>query len=152
VRGFRLKYLLAKLTQHIDLAAYGATGARAELAHYMDGGNDIEHTLPDTPSAQGLLEFGEEMADDNELIQRLGNLMLVERSVNRSLGNKAYSAKIAIYPSSQFLLVRCQAEHQIVGVNDQITKTMKGLPAYPHWNRGAVQQRQEQLTSLACGV
>jgi len=151
MRGFRLKYLLAKLTQQIDLQAYGATGPRSDLSHYMDGGNDIEHILPDAPSTEALQEFGESAAD-GELIQRLGNLMLVEKAVNRSLGNKPYSQKVGAYPGSQFLLVRCQAAHQTVGVNDQITKTMKKLPTYPKWNRAAVGERQQNLASLAYEV
>jgi hypothetical protein len=110
MRGFRLKYLLAKITQYVDVDAYGATGARADLSHYTDGGNDIEHIFPDTPSSEALREFGEVSAD-GELIQRLGNLLLVEKSVNRALGNKPYSEKLEAYRSSQFLLVRCQAAH-----------------------------------------
>jgi tetratricopeptide (TPR) repeat protein len=150
-RAFRIKYLLAKLTQHVDLEAYGGTGARVDLAHYTDGGNDIEHILPDTPSSEALQEFGED-GPDNELIQRLGNLMLIEKSVNRALGNKRYSAKIGVYPSSQFLLVRCQSEYPKVGVNDQITKTMNSLETFPRWDRKALQRRQLRLASIALNV
>jgi hypothetical protein len=148
MRAFRLRYLLAKLTQHVDLDAYGASGARTDLSHYMAGGNDIEHILPDSPSAEAFDEFGE-VSIDQELIQRLGNLMLVEKSVNRSFKNKPYSVKITVYPSSQFLLARCQAAHQTVGVNDQITRAMKKLPTYPKWNRKAVDDRQNHLAMLA---
>jgi hypothetical protein len=55
----------------------------------IDGGNDVEHILPDSPSAEALEEFSE--VPGQELSQRLENLMLVEKSVNRALGNKPYS-------------------------------------------------------------
>jgi Protein of unknown function (DUF1524) len=151
MRGFRLRYLLAKLTQHVDIDAYGASEARVDLSHYMVGGNDIEHILADSASAEALGEFGE-FAVDPELIQRLGNLMLIEKSVNRSLQNKPYSVKIGGYSSSQFLLARCQVAYQTVGVNDQITRAMKKLPTYPKWNRKMVEDPQMRLAMLAYEV
>lgn len=148
VRAFRLKYILSKLTQFVDLDGYGNSGSRTDLSHYMSGGNDIEHIMPETPSEKALGEFGEVVVD-SEIIQSLGNLMLVERSVNRALGNKAYSEKINIYPSSQFLLVRCQAMHPPVGINDQITRATRKLAVYPTWSRAKIDERQKELARMA---
>jgi len=117
----------------------------------MDGRNDIEHILPETPSVEALREFGDARADE-EIIQRLGNLLLLEDAVNRSIQNDAYSEKIKIYPTSQFLLTRCQAAHLPVGTNDRITRATRDIPMYGIWNRKNIQLRQDYLAKLSKGV
>jgi hypothetical protein len=151
MRAFRMRYLLAKLTQHVDLEAYGSNGGQASLGHYVDGKNDIEHILPETPSADALKEFGDAAADE-EIIQPLGNLLLLEDAVNRSIQNDAYSEKIKIYPTSQFLLTRCLAAHLPVGTNDRITRATRDIPVYKNWNRQNIQLRQDYLAKLSMEV
>ena len=91
------------MTRYFDVLAYGVTG-REGLSHYLETKNDIEHILAQGADEDGKLEFGEG-ADDNELIQRLGNLMLVELSVNRVIQNRPYSEKIrSILPRSFYWL------------------------------------------------
>jgi hypothetical protein len=146
-RAFRLRYMLAKLTQAIDVRAYGDGGNYGDLMHYYAANNDIEHIYPMNPSDEALAEFGDKA--DEHVASKIGNLVLVEQAINRLLGNKAYSQKKTVYPQSQFLLVRCQAEHPALGVADQITKAIAGLPSFSAWNEKAVSERQDFLTSLA---
>jgi hypothetical protein len=148
MRRFRARYLVAKLTQHIDVQAYGVNGGQASLAHYMDGRNDLEHILPENPSVGALAEF-DELTPDPLIIQRLGNVVLLEDSVNRSIQNDAYSAKAKVYPSSQFLLTRCQAEHLPVGTNDRITRATRRIPKFGRWNRKSIEDRQHYLATLS---
>lgn len=152
-RLFRLKYALAKLTQHIDLSAYGPSEGRSNLADYTAGANDVEHILPAGADEDAILEFGES-ARDPEVVQSLGNLLLLESSINRAISNQKYSYKVGKYASSKFLLTRCQGgkDGQEVGVADRITKTVQGLSAYPDWNVKAVRERQEFLTKMAFEV
>lgn len=150
LRKFRLRYLLAKITQYFDIEAYGAQG-RMALSHYLDTQNDIEHIMPETPHDSAIEEFGEG-ADDEELINRLGNLMLVERSVNRVIKNRAYSEKAKAYPSSQFLIARCQERLLVAGKNDQITRAMKRLDPASEWNAVTIERRQEWLADVALDV
>jgi uncharacterized protein with ParB-like and HNH nuclease domain len=150
LRKFRLRYLLAKVTQYFDIEAYGAQG-RLALSHYLDTQNDIEHIMPENPDDEAVEEFGEG-AEDEELINRLGNLMLIERSVNRVIKNKAYSVKAETYPSSQFLVARCQQQLLKNGKNDQITRAMKRLNPAEEWNSGAIEKRQEWLAEAALEI
>lgn len=152
-RQFRLRYLLAKLTQHIDLLAYGPSQGRDNLDDYVSGGNDIEHILPDSGDAEAVAEFGEG-GDDQEIIQQLGNLLLIEKSINRAIQNVKYSDKIKTYPQSKYLMTRCQADKASgqVGVADKITKAVEELEVFPVWNKSAVEQRQAFLARLASTV
>lgn len=150
VRQFRIRYLLAKTTQYVDLLAYGPSDSRNRLADYTSGGNDIEHILPDNGHADAIAEFGEG-ATEQDLIQSLGNLLLIEKSINRSISNGQYSGKIGAYAQSKFLLTRCQAstEAQEVGSADKITRAVQGLECWPEWNAAAVADRQRFLARLA---
>jgi hypothetical protein len=150
VRQFRMRYLLAKVTQYVDLQAYGPSDSRNRLSDYTAGGNDIEHILPDKGHADAIAEFGEG-GDDQYIIQSMGNLLLIEKSINRSISNGCYSGKASAYVQSKFLLTRCQAstEAQEVGSADKITKAVQGLECWPNWNAAAVAARQKFLTGLA---
>jgi hypothetical protein len=152
-RQFRIRYLLAKITQHIDLQAYGPSDSRCNLADYTEGGNDIEHILPDHGDDEAVQEFGEGGANE-DIIQSAGNLLLIEKAINRSIRNKCYSKKIPAYGKSKFLLTQCQASiaNKEIGVADKITTTVHGLEFYPVWNVENVKKRQAFLTKLACTV
>lgn len=152
-RQFRLRYLLAKLTQHVDFQAYGPSQGRDNLEDYVSGGNDIEHILPDKGDIEAIEEFGDG-GSDQKIIQQLGNLLLIEKSINRAIQNKKYSEKIKTYPQSKYLLTRCQADRTSgqVGVADKITKTVETLDVFPQWNAQAVARRQAFLARLAANI
>lgn len=150
MRQFRLKYLLAKVAQYVDAEAYGDQGRQA-LSAYMLPGNEVEHILAQGADAKAVAEFGEG-ADDPVLIQSLGNLMLLEKSVNIVASNEAYSVKCTVYPSSKILLSRCQRERLQIGVNDRITRAMKRLDPALLWNREAIEQRQRWFADIALDV
>ena len=108
VQQYRLRYILAKLTQHVDLQGFGETEGTKWLGRYISNGFEIEHVFPQNPSEEAVKEFG--TATDSNIANRLGNLALVEKSINASLGNRAYSNKRAVYLQSQLLLTRAIAE------------------------------------------
>lgn len=150
VRQFRMKYFLAKVAQHVDVLAYGPEGHEA-LSAYLLSTNEVEHILAQgsTPAAAG--EFGKN-ARNEDYIQCLGNLMLLEKSVNIVASNAPYSTKCDVYPSSKFLLSRCQAKRLQVGTNDRITRAMKLLDPAPIWNAEAVEKRQLWFADIALDV
>ena len=150
-RAFRMRYLLAKLTQAIDVRAYGAAGGHGTLSNYIDGKNDIEHILPENASDEAVAEFGESSIEP-ELPQRLGNLTFLEKTINQLLGNKPYSQKKKVYPQSLYLLVKCQPSKPVFGVADQITRAVATVPSFDMWNRKAINDRQVYLTTLAQDV
>ena len=147
VQRYRLRYILAKLTQYIDLAAYGATEGTKWLSSYTGGGFEIEHIFPQRPSADTLAEFGS--FEDQDIANRLGNLVLVEKSINASLGNHPYSWKRPVYLQSRLLLTRALAERPKVGANTKIDTAVAKLDPAVEWNEAAVARRQEGLAALA---
>lgn len=82
----------------------------------------------------------------------MGNLILLEKSPNAVASNAAYSKKAAVYPSSKFLLTRCQCSLLQIGQSDQITKTMARLNPAPTWNASAIEERQNWYAETALDV
>ena len=95
-------------------------------------------------------EFG--AYEDSEVADRLGNLVLVEKSINASLGNRPYSQKRSVYLQSQLLLTRALAERPRVGKSTKIDLAVVDLEPYEEWNEPAVVARQAVLTKLARSV
>ena len=92
-------------------------------------------------------EFGD--FTDTRVMERLGNVVLVEQAINSSLGNKPYSKKRPVYLQSKLLLTRALAERPSVGVSTRIDVAVAPLEAFPTWNEAAVGRRQSGLAALA---
>ena len=120
------------------------------LGNYTSGGFEIEHIFPQQPCAEAADEFGP--YDDLEIGIRLGNLVLVEKQINASLGNRAYSQKRAVYKQSRLLLTRALAERPRIGENTQIDRAVSAIEPFPEWNEAAVNNRQRSLITLARAV
>ncbi|MCK6478821.1 MAG: DUF262 domain-containing HNH endonuclease family protein [Planctomycetes bacterium] len=147
LQQYRLRYLLAKLTQSVEVSAYGENEGTRWLANYVGGGYEIEHIYPRNPNEAARREFGPSKSP--LLAERLGNLVLVEKSINSSLGNRPYSEKRTVYPRSKLLLTRTLAERHVVGKDTRIDSAVAGLPTYAEWNEANVDARQLFLTRMA---
>lgn len=87
-----VKYILCKLESD-------ASGI--ERAYETDPGT-IEHILPENPTQEWEQVFPAEQWSKN--VYRLGNLSLLEGSINRDLANSDYSVKAAKYRESGYVL------------------------------------------------
>ena len=121
------------------------------MAPYLVSKVEVEHILARGADETAQAEFGDGAKDIN-LLESLGNFILLEKPVNIVASNAAYSIKAAQYPNSQFLLTRCQTEIMRVGVNDQITRAMKKLDPSPVWTGDTIRKRQEWYADIALDV
>lgn len=144
---YRLRYILAKLNQHVELSAYGETEGTRWLKNYVANEFQIEHIQPQNPCQEALDEFGK--ATDPAIINRLGNLVLVEKPINASLGNKPYSKKRLVYPQSKILLVHAISERPKIGANTSIDRAVRELEPFTEWNEASVMNRQAKLGGMA---
>ena len=144
---YRLRYVLAKLSQSVELQAYGENGNTCWLKNYVDGGYEVEHIFPNNPDITAEAEFGE--ISDPMNIHNIGNLVLLEKSINGSLGAKPYSVKRGGYEKSKLLLTKSLAAPQKIGSNTQIDRVMRGIEAFEEWDEAAILKRQEFILELA---
>lgn len=150
LRQYRLRYLLAKITQHVEIEARGSDGLE-DLSSFLDTRNDIEHIHPQTPTDAASEQFGE-IGEDEYIVDRLGNLLWVEQAINRAAGNKPYSEKLEHYATSSFILARSQGSCKLNGVNDQITQAVKRLRPETEWSAEAIERRQSWMADRALEV
>ena len=90
----------------------------------------VEHVLPENPAG----EWAEVFPPDRweATVDRLGNLTLLERTLNREVGNAAYPTKRAAYDNSAYALTRAISEL-----------------APEEWTPALLEERQRRLAARA---
>jgi hypothetical protein len=90
----------------------------------------IEHVLPENPAPEWFDEFPE--ARVSSFVDRIGNMLPLDASSNRALGNLDFAAKLTRYSESPYASARDVAEHRP-----------------PTWNPTALAERQARLAKIA---
>ena len=119
-RGRIARYVLARLETD--------AGERA-VDPETDPGT-VEHVLPENPAGEWAEVFPPDRWD--AAVDRLGNLTLLERALNRDGGNAGYPAKRAAYESSGYALTREVADL-----------------APEEWTPALLEERQRRLAARA---
>jgi len=148
IQRYRMRYILGKITQYVNDTAYA--GAKVDLGQFM-AAQDIEHILSQSPTAEVLASFDMPYAVD-DYVHRLGNLTLLEQSINVSISNKPFSQKVKGYAQSRYLLTRSIAERVHVGSDTRIDRAATLLVTFEEWSSRSVERRQEMLAQLALQV
>lgn len=148
MQQYRTRYLLARLTQHVEMAFSGlkVPGSLEPFTKL-----EIEHILPDNPKAELRATWAAEnpnaVYDDYK--NRLGNLTLLEKPINIVAGNDFYKAKQAEYGKSGNYLTRSLVALTEVGQNTSISRINAKLEAFPAWNAASIEKRHALLIALA---
>lgn len=151
MQQYRTRYLLARLTQHVEMAFSGLK-TPGSLEPYIK--LEIEHILPDNPKAELRATWAAENpnADYDDYKNRLGNLTLLEKPINIVAGNDFYKAKQAEYGKSGNYLTRSLVALTDVGQNTSISRINAKLETFPAWNAASIEKRHAMLIALAQDV
>ncbi|HEX7814998.1 DUF262 domain-containing protein [Dyella sp.] len=151
MQQYRSRYLLAKLTQYVETQF---NGSKASVSLELFSKLDIEHILPDTPSAELRDAWNAENpgASYVDYKSRLGNLTLLEKPINIVASNDFYAAKKVEYRKSANYLTRSLVELTHVGQNTSISRINQKLRAFPVWNAKSIEDRHQMLIALALDV
>ena len=151
MQQYRTRYLLARLTQHVEMAFSGVE-VPGSLEPFTK--LEIEHILPDSPKAELRATWAAEnpnaVYDDYK--NRLGNLTLLEKPINIVAGNDFYTAKQVEYSKSGNYLTRSLVALTPVGQNTSISRINAKLEAFPAWNAASIEKRHAMLIALAQDV
>ncbi len=150
IQKYRMRYILAKLTQYIEQQAWN-NPAHESLEQYIAPTVDIEHILPQNPTTQVRDAF-DKKEQYEEYVEKLGNLTLLEKTINTSVSNEAYDKKLPGYRQSAFLLTKSLVEKPQVGVNTSLNRAVRDLQAFNEWNSQSIVSRQKMLAALAKSV
>lgn len=151
MQQYRTRYLLARLTQHVDMAFSGlkAPGTLEPFTKL-----EIEHILPNNPESdlRSNWAFENPGLDYDDYKNRLGNLTLLEKPINIVAGNDFYKIKLPEYSKSGNYLTRSLVALTDVGHNTSISRINTKLEAFPEWNAAAIGKRHLMLINLAKDV
>ena len=121
MQQYRTRYLLARLTQHVEMAFSGLKNP-GSLEPFTK--LEIEHILPDNPKPELRATWAAEnpnaVYDDYK--NRLGNLTLLEKPINIVAGNDFHKAKQTEYSKSGNYLTRILVALTEVGQNTSISR------------------------------
>jgi uncharacterized protein with ParB-like and HNH nuclease domain len=143
-----MQYILAKLTQYIDERAWGSRGASSELKNYINQDVAIEHILSQNLPEKIKYSF-DKPSEIEKYIKCLGNLTLLEQTINAAIGNKPFEFKKQVYPESKFLITKSIPKQVSVGIDTAVDRAVKDLESFEEWNSKSIERRQEMLTRLA---
>lgn len=147
IQQYRMRYILAKLSQFIEENAWGSP-AYSQLDRYVTKEVEVEHILPQNPKPEVRAAF-DKPDKYIEYMGRLGNLTLLEKTINGSVSNAGFAEKSPGYKQSTFLLTKSLAEKPHVGVNTQLNRAVVDLIQFTEWNSQTIEQRQDMLVKLA---
>ncbi len=151
MQQYRTRYLLARLTQHVEMAFSGlkVPGSLEPFTNL-----EIEHILPNKPEDDLRSKWANEnpgmVYDDYK--NRLGNLTLLEKPINIVAGNDFYTAKQVEYSKSGNYLTRSLMAMTDVGQNTSISRINAKLEVFPEWSAATIEKRHAMLIALAQDV
>ena len=99
------------------------------LTYAPDSLLEIEHILPSKPRPDVRAAF-DKLSEYADYSGRLGNLTLLEKTINASVSNGSFSEKAPGYRQSAFLLTKSLAEKPQVGVNTQLNRAVADLAPF----------------------
>lgn len=146
MQQYRTRYLLAKLTQHVE---EHFKGVALPLGDFMP--LEIEHVLPNTPDAALRQWFEAETpgVQYDTYKNRLGNLTLLEKPINIVAGNDFFARKQDEYRKCGNYLTKSLTGLTDVGKNSSVTRINTRLKAFESWSAASIEERQELLIDLA---
>jgi len=146
MQQYRIKFILGKITAYVDALRLGKTTVE-ELEQYTQTAVEIEHIMPQNCPNKNEYEISDE--EFEVYINRLGNLTLLENTINKSIQNDSYKIKAQAYKQSKFYITSAVSELVNQGQNTAITRTNEILSSWDNWTRAAIEERQEMLYDLS---
>jgi hypothetical protein len=144
-----IRRFLARMTAWLDVQIGDATNLQAYLTSSGKNGYDIEHIIPDN-HASFSAEFPNEQ-DFQESRNRIGGLLLLPNSVNRSLQGLLYKDKRPHYLKENALArsLNEQAYERKPAFLRLISDSSLPFEAYPEFGKAELEKRQALYTRLA---
>ena len=146
MQQYRTKFILAKIFAYVEALQNGKSEV-GDLTPYRENSIEIEHIMPQACNC--VADYGMTEDEFEIYVNRLGNLTLLEGTINKSIHNDDYDSKCEAYRKSKFYLTRALPELIDQGMNTAINRTNRKLRAWPEWNKASIEERQRMLYVLS---
>lgn len=143
-RKLTCRFLLCRIARHLESLA-GTPLGKVGVSHFSKF--EVEHVLPNNPTDE-LREAFDKAAEYDRYKSMMGNLTLLEKPINASLGRDYFADKQRAYASSGLFLTKSLSGSQAVGINTRYVKAAHCLSQHDNWNSAAIEKRQNDLKRL----
>ena len=150
IQKYRLKYILGKLYQSIQYSAFEKE-TDIDLMRFVEKGVEIEHIIPLTNNDGFKIEIMNSVEDYDYNVHMLGNLALIEKSINASISNNSIDKKKKGFRASDFLLTRALADPMELG-QTKIDRALVDVETHEIWGASTIDARQNFYGKLALRV
>ena len=148
---YQVRYVLGKIEQYFQKYAYGDTDSTKNISNWVDRKlYDLEHIFPQTPSEEAKKEFG--LLENPNSCNLIGNVILLEKPINISIGNKPYSSKKEQYLNSTLFTVKCLPDVTTQLTTQKMREVSGMIYSFSNWNEQNILKRQQNLYEMACTV
>ncbi len=147
LQKYKIKAIIARIAKYIDAYRNNEQNL-ADISDYLKTSNEIEHIMPSTYT--DISDFGFNEVDDyNAYKNRLGNLTLLEKTLNATIQNNTFSGKKEAYDQSGFYLTKSINGLIDVGTDTAINRMNRKLKSWSSWSADSIEERQEVLYELS---
>lgn len=129
--------ILKKAAAHFDAKFDHSGKSEAERFSIYDG-FEIEHILP----------RGHKERNDDQPCYRLGNLTLLEKSLNASVKDLPFARKKEAYKLSNCRVTKQIVTSQSFGLNTRYSSAAQNAPVFSTWDEDGISVRQGFLADL----
>ena len=147
---YRVKAILARITKYVDEKRNNGNDL-FDIVDLLKSKNEIEHIMPQTCS--DISQYS--MADQEEYMlykDRLGNLTLLEKTLNATIQNDGYADKCEVYVNSAFYMTKSLPALITVGDDTAINRMNSKLKCWKKWDKSSIEERQALLCTLSKDV
>ena len=146
IQQYRIRFILGRIGRYVEVKCQSQGDAAVGVKDYIGKGIEIEHIMPQTCDNPSIYGLGKEEYEVKK--NKLGNLLLLEKSINASIQNDIYEEKCKDYEKSKFYLTKSVRELKNVGSNTAVNKMNNRLKSWEKWDGNAITERQELLYDL----
>jgi hypothetical protein len=136
-----IRYLLTKIFYEVEEAGMGTPLISFSGLLRSTKAHQIEHVLPQTFDIEISGVSGVEEHEHNHWKDRLGNLLILESSLNQTIGKLPFKEKLEGYAGSSLVLNRFMNAPIIEGSNNALKRATSGFSVPQKWDKQAISDR-----------
>jgi hypothetical protein len=140
------RFVLARVSMHLDDQA-----GKRPLSVHDYWGYHIEHILPNSPTPEQRQDFDQAHEYDSYK-KKLGNLTLLESSINSAIGRDYFADKMSAYSKSDVFMTRALVQSQGLGGHGKMDQAGAKLSNFTRWTTESINVRHSEIKALACDL
>lgn len=149
IQKYRINFILARIGKYVNERKAGGSNY-ADVTDFLDKKYTLEHIMPQT--CNDLQSYDMTAEEYDEYIGRLGNLTILEKTINSCIQNALYEEKKGKYELSDYYLTKTISKIVPTGKNTSADRVNKLLRSWTSWDKNSINDRQKLLYELSLDI